>query len=470
MQTAILTLENNISSKRLLAHRIQEVGLLEVNDYSFADKNESFSLKFMTALQQSDIIIVSAPQKYSKAICENLQVKQRASKKAIEYIESYCRETGENPVLYSERVLIPHGGAILSGENGNVGYILIVEGKFVVFLTEDTDEVQLHTLCGILKGIVGENSGEKGKSPQRTMGKNMGIFLICGALMLFLTGISLAFKFNEDADEPAPSLPVTSESALTLEEELEKAKKEAEAEGAYIFLGEEESEEPSKREPPKAEPVKAEPSKPTPPKAEVSKPEPPKAEPSKSEPPKTEPSKPQPSKPPPPKAPVKPESSAAEEYIYEMTEAELKADREFEQELEKEQKELEAAEKKRQEEAEKKKQEQENEKQEAEENPPDVTDETIFVKVNGKTKEMNAYDLILQAVQNETHGLMEPEALKAQAVAAYSFFKYNNKNGVYPAVSLQTTISQSTKKAVDAVFGRACYHNGKIINAVYHST
>jgi stage II sporulation protein D len=39
---------------------------------------------------------------------------------------------------------------------------------------------------------------------------------------------------------------------------------------------------------------------------------------------------------------------------------------------------------------------------------------------------MNAYDLVCQAVQNEVGGGFHAEAIKAQAVASYTFIRYNN--------------------------------------------
>ena len=59
------------------------------------------------------------------------------------------------------------------------------------------------------------------------------------------------------------------------------------------------------------------------------------------------------------------------------------------------------------------------------------------------------------------------EALKAQAVAAYTYVKYNNNSGISPSVDAKTSISSNVAKAVDAVIGEAIYYNGKVINATY---
>lgn len=96
--------------------------------------------------------------------------------------------------------------------------------------------------------------------------------------------------------------------------------------------------------------------------------------------------------------------------------------------------------------------------------------QTLTINHNGSVESYNAFELICQIVQNETRGILHPEAMKAQAVAAYSYIQYNNNIGVYPAVLLNSSVSSATQKAVKAVSGLAIYHNGKIANTVYHST
>ncbi len=101
---------------------------------------------------------------------------------------------------------------------------------------------------------------------------------------------------------------------------------------------------------------------------------------------------------------------------------------------------------------------------------PDAADETLLYTSGGAKKQMNAYDLICRAVQNETNGLLAPEALKAHAVATYTMIKYNNVRGLAPSVVLKTPVSSSTEKAVEAVLGQAVYYQGNYANTVYHST
>ena len=101
---------------------------------------------------------------------------------------------------------------------------------------------------------------------------------------------------------------------------------------------------------------------------------------------------------------------------------------------------------------------------------PEAGNEKLLVTVGGTQQRMNAYDLICRAVQNETNGLLAPEALKAHAVATYTMILYNNERGIAPAVILKTPVSPATEKAVAEVIGQAVYYNGQYANTVYHST
>ncbi len=95
--------------------------------------------------------------------------------------------------------------------------------------------------------------------------------------------------------------------------------------------------------------------------------------------------------------------------------------------------------------------------------------ETLKVKVGGATKTYDTYDLICQVVQNEMGATFHPEALKAQAVAAYSYIKYNNMQGTAPSVLVKTPVTDDVKQAVKAVLGEGVYYGGKLCNTTYFS-
>ena len=93
--------------------------------------------------------------------------------------------------------------------------------------------------------------------------------------------------------------------------------------------------------------------------------------------------------------------------------------------------------------------------------------EKLSVKINGQTVKKSAYDIVCMMVQAEMGSSFHQEALKAQAVAAYTYVKYNNNSGITPSVAAKTSISSNVASAVQAVIGEAVYYNGKVINATY---
>ncbi|MGN0642295.1 MAG: SpoIID/LytB domain-containing protein [Huintestinicola sp.] len=98
----------------------------------------------------------------------------------------------------------------------------------------------------------------------------------------------------------------------------------------------------------------------------------------------------------------------------------------------------------------------------------ETTGNEIFTaKVGGVESEFDAYTLTCMIVANEMSPYFNPEALKAQAVAAYSYVKYHNVNGLVPTVLVKTNIPDEVTQAVNAVFGKCCYYNGRVAQTVY---
>jgi len=93
--------------------------------------------------------------------------------------------------------------------------------------------------------------------------------------------------------------------------------------------------------------------------------------------------------------------------------------------------------------------------------------EMFTARYNGQVNEIDAYTLTCMIVENEMSPYFNREALKAQAVAAYSYVKYHNVNGLVPTVLVKTDISSEVKAAVDEVFRKCCYYNGEVAQTVY---
>lgn len=81
-----------------------------------------------------------------------------------------------------------------------------------------------------------------------------------------------------------------------------------------------------------------------------------------------------------------------------------------------------------------------------------------------------AIDIVSRIVANEIGGAFAPEAIKAQAVAAYSYIKYFNERDNYPSVLLEDNVPDSIRVLVASVIGQAVYYDGEIIQAVYSAS
>lgn len=96
------------------------------------------------------------------------------------------------------------------------------------------------------------------------------------------------------------------------------------------------------------------------------------------------------------------------------------------------------------------------------------TDEwTLGVKVNGKTIYGDAAEIVGRMVEAEMGASFQEEALKAQAVAAYTYVRYHNENGSCPQVVAKDDVSDKVEDAVNEVIGQAIYYDGEYIDATY---
>lgn len=95
------------------------------------------------------------------------------------------------------------------------------------------------------------------------------------------------------------------------------------------------------------------------------------------------------------------------------------------------------------------------------------SNETFTAKFNGSVQTVNAYDLICWIVNNEISESFSDEAIKAQAVAAYSYVKYHNVKGLTPTVLVKKNPSKRIQDLVSSVWGVCCYYNGEVAQTVY---
>lgn len=95
----------------------------------------------------------------------------------------------------------------------------------------------------------------------------------------------------------------------------------------------------------------------------------------------------------------------------------------------------------------------------------------VTVKNNGKEVTLPFKEVVGRIVEVEMGRSFNEEALKAQAVAAYTYVQYYAVRGQKASVVLASgSVSSKVAKAVDAVFGKMIVYDGKPINATYFAS
>lgn len=96
----------------------------------------------------------------------------------------------------------------------------------------------------------------------------------------------------------------------------------------------------------------------------------------------------------------------------------------------------------------------------------DAGELTVRYTGSGGSVTGDAADILAQVVMGEIGGSFNEEAIKAQAVAAYTYIKYYNNSGNVPYVAVRTP-NDKVKSCVNEVLGQAIYYDGALIQAVY---
>ena len=469
MPTLILTCKKNKKYSESLLKALNERGLSDITLKS--EETEEELCQILKDNSYFDAVIFLGEASLLEKIGSTLSIPLKASAKAISKIESYCTAFGKDPLDFRQNVLILNGSAPILQKGVYCGCAIPMAESLLIYLPLMFDEIGIEKTAKLLSS---HNPScfdpEKGKALSAEMQDNVKenlsdrkfkcskttVAVLIFILSLCFIGISLGlYGIASSGDDENTSAPSEEESILeevhmiTLDEVYEQMdvsyKKMQEGEqnrqDQLKKEYEEEREALLEAEKIRQQELEAQRLEQERQKAEAQKPEQEKLKQQQLEQQRLEQQK--------------------------LEQQKLEAERLEKERLEKERLEKERLEKER---LEQERLEQERLEQEEEYTDTPSTDEEIYATVGGKVKAINAYDLMLYAVQNETHGNMHQEALKAQAVASYTFFKYNNIHGVSPTLNTNLTISRSTKNAVDAVFGEAIYYNGNYINAVYHST
>ena len=99
----------------------------------------------------------------------------------------------------------------------------------------------------------------------------------------------------------------------------------------------------------------------------------------------------------------------------------------------------------------------------------DASNEIFTVNAAGTIVSDTALNVVSAAVMAEISDVFDDEAIKAQAIATYTYIKYYNINGqrAYIAKSKPT---ERVKNLVAQVLGKALYYDGTLIQAVYSAS
>lgn len=95
---------------------------------------------------------------------------------------------------------------------------------------------------------------------------------------------------------------------------------------------------------------------------------------------------------------------------------------------------------------------------------------TVYDIISGGTVTLNGHELLCRIVNSEIGDNWGEEAIKAQAVAAYTWVRFNDSLGAIPTVGLKSGYSSKIENCVNKVEGQAVMYNGNIINAVYSAS
>ena len=94
----------------------------------------------------------------------------------------------------------------------------------------------------------------------------------------------------------------------------------------------------------------------------------------------------------------------------------------------------------------------------------------LSVTANGQRVSGDALNVVARIVQNEVGSSFHVEAIKAQAVAAYTYVAHSNSSGSSPSVYLASSVDTKVLNAVKEVIGEAVYYNGALAHTTYFAT
>lgn len=102
-------------------------------------------------------------------------------------------------------------------------------------------------------------------------------------------------------------------------------------------------------------------------------------------------------------------------------------------------------------------------------NTRDISEEKYTVKsiTTGKKIKSDGFDILCQIVNGEIGSTWNAEAIKAQAVAAYTYLRYCKEKGITAELGVKSGYDSRLEKIVKSVEGLVCTYDGSLIDAVF---
>ncbi len=99
----------------------------------------------------------------------------------------------------------------------------------------------------------------------------------------------------------------------------------------------------------------------------------------------------------------------------------------------------------------------------------DISEEKYTVKsiTTGKKIKSDGFDILCQIVNGEIGSTWNEEAIKAQAVAAYTYLRYCKEKGITAELGVKSGYDSRLEKIVKSVEGLVCTYDGSLIDAVF---
>lgn len=95
---------------------------------------------------------------------------------------------------------------------------------------------------------------------------------------------------------------------------------------------------------------------------------------------------------------------------------------------------------------------------------------TIYDTTLGRLRTDSAFNLVCEITNYEISESYEPEAIKAQAIAAYTFMKYYEQKGEYAELGTKSNPSSKIIECVQAVDGLAMFYDGAYISSPFSAS